>query len=102
MTTPVDATARRPLAEPWDWQLQARCRVLGSETFFGPEGEPAVARARRERAAKRICAGCEVRTPCAAWALQFDESDGIWGGMTPNERRRARRFARLAKLTASD
>lgn len=89
MSARID-TLRRPLAEPWDWQLQARCRAAGSDTFFGSDAEAPRHRARRERDAKRICAGCPVQDECRSWAMIFDEDYGIWGGMTANERRRAR------------
>lgn len=38
-------------------------------------------------AARVICAGCEVRTQCLEAALAADEQHGIWGGLTPEERR---------------
>lgn len=58
------------------------------KTFFpvaenGPELERAVARA------KRICAGCPVRTECLEWATEA-LPHGIAGGMTEEERREAR------------
>ena len=87
-----------PVIELWDWQLNARCRSSGSRTFFGSEDETRRARMRRERDAKLICAGCDVLEHCRAWALQFDESHGIWGGMTANERERARRKPSVDEL----
>lgn len=38
-------------------------------------------------AARLICAGCTVRTQCLEEALAAGEQDGIWGGLTPEERR---------------
>ncbi|WP_336873902.1 WhiB family transcriptional regulator [Rhodococcus qingshengii] len=40
------------------------------------------------RPAKRVCAGCEVRVDCLAFALANDERFGVWGGLTASERRR--------------
>jgi hypothetical protein len=37
--------------------------------------------------AKEACRSCEVINECAAYALKHKETDGIWGGMTPNDRR---------------
>ena len=37
--------------------------------------------------AKQVCADCPVRTECAHFALSNDERHGVWGGMTPPERR---------------
>ncbi|MFK0219445.1 WhiB family transcriptional regulator [Streptomyces vinaceus] len=41
-------------------------------------------------AAKELCGSCPVREECLAMAVRSDESDGIWGGTTPLERRRMR------------
>ena len=41
----------------------------------------------RERAAKRICAACEVRGDCLTFAVNTRQVDGIWGGATEGERR---------------
>ena len=35
--------------------------------------------------AKSICGGCPVKQKCLAWAVA-NESFGIWGGTTPEER----------------
>lgn len=40
------------------------------------------------RDAKRVCGGCPVRSDCLTYALTNDEDTGIWGGLTPEERRR--------------
>lgn len=37
--------------------------------------------------AKRTCADCPVRNQCLAFAFEHDEQYGIWGGLTPRERR---------------
>ena len=54
-----------------DWQARAAC---GSdpESFFDPK---------RADEALAICARCEVRGPCAAYAEANDEQFGIWGGV---------------------
>lgn len=36
--------------------------------------------------AKAVCAGCPVREVCLEYALATREPDGVWGGMTPEER----------------
>lgn len=40
------------------------------------------------RQAKAVCAGCEVRNECLEHGM--GEQYGIWGGMTADERKRAR------------
>lgn len=37
--------------------------------------------------AKELCAGCPIVKQCLKFALNTNEPHGIWGGMTPNERR---------------
>jgi Transcription factor WhiB len=41
----------------------------------------------REDEAVVICWSCPVRIACLTWALGHRETDGIWGGLTPSERR---------------
>lgn len=41
-------------------------------------------------AARTICRSCPVQDACLAYALSAVEPDGIWGGTTPDERRRMR------------
>jgi WhiB family redox-sensing transcriptional regulator len=67
------------------WRKDAACRGKPTATFFperGPEEKLAVA------AAKEICASCPVRRRCLEAGMS--ESRGIWGGLTPPERRRLR------------
>lgn len=35
---------------------------------------------------QEICGGCEHRLPCLEYALVNDIKDGVWGGVTPNQR----------------
>lgn len=37
--------------------------------------------------AKQVCRGCPVRRECLEHALAARETDGVWGGLTPEERR---------------
>jgi AraC-like DNA-binding protein len=45
--------------------------------------------------AKRKCTVCPVREECAT--LGENEDFGVWGGMTPDEMRRAKRFRVLLR-----
>ncbi|WP_192809927.1 WhiB family transcriptional regulator [Actinomadura rudentiformis] len=42
-------------------------------------------------AAKHMCATCDFEQDCLDLALDQNEHYGIWGGTTPDERRRLRR-----------
>lgn len=70
------------------WLEHAACCEPGvdPELFF-PLGESGPA-ARQIADAKAICAQCPVAAQCRDWALRTGEPDGIWGGTTPEERRR--------------
>jgi WhiB family transcriptional regulator, redox-sensing transcriptional regulator len=60
-------------------------------------GDPAVIAvffARRTEAAKRICADCPSRRPCAEYAIAHPELEGVWGGLTDNDRDHIRRRTR--------
>ena len=63
------------------WTAQAACRGLDTETFFGTTPEEAAE-------ALAVCAVCPVRAQCLESAIRNRETSGIWGGTTPDERRR--------------
>jgi WhiB family redox-sensing transcriptional regulator len=77
------------------WPDAAACRdaSVDPELFFPVTESGPVAR-RQILAAKTVCARCAVADQCRDWALRNGEPDGIWGGMTTIERRRARRSRR--------
>ncbi|MDE0649062.1 MAG: WhiB family transcriptional regulator, partial [Gammaproteobacteria bacterium] len=62
----------------------AACRGSGPVAFFHPDG---IGRAPWEPDdARSVCAGCEVRVDCLAYAYATGERHGVWGGLTPHER----------------
>ena len=77
-----------PVAEVWDWQLHGSCRGESTALFFHPDGERGPARARRQSAAKAVCATCPVIDACLKHALAVREPYGVWGGMSEEERTR--------------
>lgn len=68
--------ARTPMA---DWAAQARCRGTDPEALF--------VQGAAQHQAKKICAGCPVRSQCLADALDNRTEFGVWGGLTERERR---------------
>ena len=66
----------------------ALCPQTDPEVFF-PEagGSP--------KAAKKVCAACEVRPECLALALSLGPVMGVWGGLTERERAALKRAARV-------
>ena len=86
---------------------EALCREVGSEVFYAeaPDGITGKFLAAWNRnanvEAKSICAVCPVRVQCLQHAIDTDERHGIWGGMTPDERRQeARRRSDRSPTTA--
>lgn len=62
-----------------DWATQAACRAQKPDDLF--------VRGAEQNQAKRVCAGCPVRTECLIEALDNEIEWGVWGGMTERERR---------------
>jgi WhiB family redox-sensing transcriptional regulator len=85
---PQQPLAQVPEDVTWDWQERGACRDVGSDLFFHPANERGMARVRRERAAKSVCARCEVRVECADYAVRAREPYGVWGGLTEEDRER--------------
>lgn len=73
-------------ADPWHWQLHARCRGMDASVFFSPEGERGRARLKREHRAKALCRECPVLTQCRTHALEIAEPFGVWGGLSEADR----------------
>jgi WhiB family transcriptional regulator, redox-sensing transcriptional regulator len=71
-----------------DWWSTAACRSAEPEIFFPISN--VMARADIARA-KRICAACPVTRQCLNYALHHRQEQGIWGGLTDDERRLVRR-----------
>ena len=81
-----------------NWRSGGACLSADPDLFFpisstGP-AERQIARA------KMICAGCQVRSECLDFALSHDQTYGIWGGTTPEDRQRHRRRKRRAAAAA--
>jgi WhiB family redox-sensing transcriptional regulator len=69
------------------WMLEGECRGR-TELFFPPSAERPQSRARREAAAREVCATCPVVEECRAYA-RLHREHGFWGGETEEERMRA-------------
>lgn len=68
------------------WRHLAECDDTTADLFFAEPADPRYEELTRE--AKRICAGCTVRTDCLAWALVHGERHGVWGGLDEDQRDR--------------
>ena len=63
-----------------DWRDKANCLMSDPELFF-PVGNVIAAIDK----AKAVCEPCKVKKQCLEYALNYKD-DGIWGGMTEDER----------------
>jgi WhiB family redox-sensing transcriptional regulator len=70
------------------WRDLASCRQTDDELFPPEPDRPTTT------AAKKVCARCPVQAACLAEAIRRREPHGVWGGMTPNERRAYARHLR--------
>ena len=65
------------------WMQLAECKGLDPDLFFPERGEST-------DEAKAVCATCAVRVECHEYAVVERERDGIWGGTSAIQRKRAR------------
>lgn len=72
------------IMERAEWVRHAACRGVDTAKFFTERGESTAE-------AKAVCAGCPVREECLTYAINNGEKAGVWGGLSPQERRRLRR-----------
>jgi len=75
-------TPRPGLNLPGPWAKRALCADADPDAWF-PDDEDHDQAA----AAIEVCAGCPVRAACLVHALATREPHGIWGGLTPRQRR---------------
>lgn len=73
-----------------DWRNTAACRDIADPDIFFPIGNTGPALDQIEEA-KRICRACGVRRDCLAWALATGQDNGVWGGLSEDERKALRR-----------
>jgi WhiB family transcriptional regulator, redox-sensing transcriptional regulator len=72
-----------------DWRHKAACLNQNPELFF-PLGSTGRALEQVEQA-KVVCRRCPVSSQCLEWALKTNQQDGVWGGLSEDERRALRR-----------
>lgn len=94
MTSPLDADPQAIYSLSLDdlirrpaWMADAACREHPQRLWFPAQGD-------QGDEARAICARCLVREECAAYVLTLPSTtEGIWAGMSRQERRRRRRDA---------
>jgi WhiB family redox-sensing transcriptional regulator len=71
-----------------EWMNRAKCKDRIDLNWFPENGQNA-------RQTIKFCVGCPVRTECFDYAIRHKFDDGIWGGVSANQRNLYRR--RIAK-----
>lgn len=67
------------------WKDDAACTGMDYDTFF-----PNVGYNQHDLHARTICDKCPVKQPCLMFAVNNRIGYGIWGGLTPIQRKRIR------------
>ncbi|OQR61190.1 transcription factor WhiB [Streptomyces maremycinicus] len=78
-----------------DWREHAECRHEDPDLFF-PIGTSGPALLQTEQA-KTVCRRCPVQEQCLEWAMETDQTLGVWGGTSENERRALKRRIRARR-----
>lgn len=87
--------------EPMLFAEIGACRGADQTIFFPVHGDRIDVTEDELAAANTFCNGCPVRIACHDWALHH-ETEGIWAGTTPRQRRRTRRALGLEDPTPPD
>lgn len=84
MTKSILAAERLPTELGIDTN-QANCRRYDPDIWF-PEGTDILG----IRRAQTICRACPIQLDCAKQAIDAQIPEGIWGGLTPDDRKQMR------------
>lgn len=83
-----------------DWRHRAKCKDKDPDAWFplgDDHGNESAAYLRLAEEAKTVCRACPVVSECLAWAVESGQGYGVFGGMTPRERRaHKQRLTRIA------
>jgi WhiB family redox-sensing transcriptional regulator len=72
------------ISPPEPWVEQAICAQTDPELFWPDKGGSTLH-------GKAVCRGCPVIAECLNFAVEHNETSGIWGGLTARERNRLKR-----------
>lgn len=88
------------------WERDALCKEIGQRLFYPEEidpGGPGIPRrVESPEGALTACALCPVMAECRAVALARREKYGVWGGMTENGRKEARKSKEATRQSLLD
>jgi len=104
MNTALNPTVIGPARLDQEWRRHAACRGRDTDDWYGGPDRPGergrpgpYTRDAKEATlrAKALCADCPVKRACLDDALTHGE-EGIWGGLTKDERSAPTRSTRVA------
>ena len=81
------------------WHTQAACTTADTAIFYPAQGS---GHKKDWAAAKAICDDCPVKQPCLQYAMRTKQEDGLWGGLTPTQRRSLRTVGSQAPCPTCD
>lgn len=67
------------------------CQNTDPDLWFGLTDGDGLETQANYKIAKQLCAMCPVNKICLEYALVAGEPEGVWGGLTPHERKLMRR-----------
>lgn len=72
-----------------DWRADALCAQVGGDLWY-PDDADGTARIHPSAydGPRAVCRACPVRRACLEHALATGERHGMWGGLTPRQRKR--------------
>ena len=77
--------------ETQPWMRDAACSDDDTGVFYpDPDLTDKPMIMRLHAIAIAVCRTCPVTGPCLAYAMEHNEIFGVWGGMTPSQRRSLR------------
>ncbi|HET7713387.1 MAG TPA: WhiB family transcriptional regulator [Patescibacteria group bacterium] len=86
-----------------EWRKRGSCRSNTLSEISQRDKLFFMGRGGKANRAQEICNRCPVKRNCLAFALYYKEEEGIWGGMTPDDRRDMPEFLKeLMMLEAAD
>jgi WhiB family redox-sensing transcriptional regulator len=66
------------------------CQVTDPELWFGVNERDDGCYQANYAIAKQLCNSCPVQNICLSYALSANEPEGVWGGLSPTERKKMR------------
>lgn len=66
------------------------CQTSDPDAWFGAVDPLETFHTATYKEAKKLCGMCPVQDTCLAYAMEANEPEGVWGGLTPDERKKMR------------